>query len=100
MTVRVIGRMSVDPEILEKLFAERKSDFEAVASEAKALGALHHEFLRGDGEVWLTDVWETAEQFEKFFASQPIIGSLLADAGVSAPPEINICEVMDSPDRF
>ena len=100
MTVRVIGRMTADPALMDKLFSERKSDFEAIAAEARTLGALHHEFLRGDGEVLLVDEWGSAEQFQKFFAEQKVIPSLMADAGVTTRPEINIYEVMDSPDKF
>ena len=100
MTVRVIGRVSMDPDVMAKLFTERRDDFLAVHDAAVKSGAKHHEFLKGDGEVWIVDEWETGEQFQQFFASQPKIAALLADGGVTSPPEINIYEVMDSPDKF
>jgi heme-degrading monooxygenase HmoA len=100
MSVRVLGRVKVDPDVMEKLFRERKGDFIAVHDEALKRGALHHEFVKGDGEVWIVDEWESGEQFQQFFSSQPKIGELMADAGVTEPPDIKIYEIMDSPDKF
>jgi heme-degrading monooxygenase HmoA len=100
MSAVVIGRMDVEPSIIEKLYAERADDFRTVMNEAKQRGAKHHQFLAGDGCVMLVDEWDTAEHFHEFFANQPIIADLMMSAGVSAPPEINVYEVLDSPDRF
>lgn len=100
MSVRVLGRVKLDPDVMEKMFAERKDDFVAVRDEAVKRGAIHHEFLRGDGEVWIVDEWETGEQFQEFFTSQPTIAQLMSDAGVTEAPEFSIYEVMDSPDRL
>jgi len=96
----VIGRMKVDPAVLEGLFASRRSDFEEVAETAKKAGALHHRFLRGDGEVVILDEWESPEAFSAFFDAQPQIGSLMQEAGVQGPPEFLVLSTMESPDRF
>ena len=100
MSVVVIGKVDVEPGIMEKLYAERADDFRTVMNEAKQRGAKHHQFLAGDGCVMLIDEWDAAEHFQEFFAGQPIIADLMMSAGVSAPPEITIYDVMDSPDRF
>jgi heme-degrading monooxygenase HmoA len=100
MSVRVIGRIKLDPETMQKLFAERKEDFLEVQANSVKAGALHHEFLRGDGEVLVLDEWGTAEQFQQFFGGQPKIGEIMAAAGVTEPPSFEFYEVMDSPDKF
>ena len=68
-------------------------------STAKKAGAIHHQFVAGDGEVLVVDEWDSAESFEKFF-SDPRIAGLMQSAGVAGPPEISVFQVMDSPDRF
>ena len=100
MTVRVIGRMTVDPAAVDKLFSERKDDFIAVHDAAVEAGARHHEFLSDGDGVLILDEWDTAEHFQQFFANQPKIGELMASAGVTAPPQFSFYEIMDSPDKF
>ena len=100
MSVIVIGKMSVDPGNVEKLWAERKADFEAVAQNAKAAGAIHHRWGFGDDHVVIIDEWPDAASFEKFFAGQPKIAELMQAGGVQGPPEFTIVEAMAGPDQF
>jgi heme-degrading monooxygenase HmoA len=100
MAVRVMGRVAVDPGVMEKLFSERKDDFESVHEAAVKAGARHHEFLNAGDAVIILDEWDTAEHFQQFFTSQQKIADLMATAGVTAPPEISFYEIMDSPDKF
>jgi heme-degrading monooxygenase HmoA len=101
MSVVVIGKMTVNPDNLEKLFTERAEVFTSVAAEAKQRGVIHHAFLRGEGDTALIlDEWDTAEHFFEFFGSQAQIPELMAEAGVAGPPEFTVYEVMDSPDRI
>jgi hypothetical protein len=100
MSVIVIGRMAVDPANVEKLWKDRKADFEAIAVEAKAAGALHHQWGFGDSYVRIIDEWPSAETFQTFFESQPTIAELMADAGVQGPPEFEMLEAKSAPDHF
>ncbi|MBV8949559.1 MAG: hypothetical protein JOZ99_01695 [Actinobacteria bacterium] len=100
MSVIVVGRMSVDPKNVEKLWNERRADFEAVAREARAAGATHHRWGFGDDHVVIIDEWPTAEAFDRFFSSQAKIADLMATAGVAGPPEFTIVEARRGPDEF
>jgi hypothetical protein len=101
VSVLVIGHMTVDPENLVKLWADRKADFEAVAKEAKAAGALHHRWAFGDGQVVILDEWPDAQSFQKFFESQATIPELMQAGGVQGPPSFEIVEARtDAPDQF
>jgi hypothetical protein len=100
MSVLVIGRMTVDPTNVEKLWADRGADFEAVAKEAKAAGALSHRWALGDGFAVIIDEWSDAAAFQKFFDTQALIPELMQAAGVQGPPEFIIAEARQAPDEF
>jgi hypothetical protein len=100
MSVIVIGRMTVDPGNVQKLWAERRSDFVAIAEDAKRAGAMHHRWAFGESHVVLVDEWPDAESFQQFFGSQPKIADLMQAAGVQGPPEFEILGAQDAPDQF
>jgi quinol monooxygenase YgiN len=67
---------------------------------ARSAGGVHHRFGIGDGFVVMVDEWETAGQFQQFFAHpdlQAFIGSVGADP---APPQITVAEAVASPDQY
>ena len=100
MSVIVIGRMNVDPAAVEKLWAERAADFQAVASAAKAVGATHHRWGFADDHIVIIDEWPDAETFHSFFGGQPKIAELMQAAGVQGPPEFQIFRAAEGPDQF
>jgi hypothetical protein len=100
MSVIVIGRMSVDPANVERLFTERKADFESIAQAAKGAGALHHRWGFGKGQVMIVDEWPDEASFHAFFQSQTRIGELMHAAQVQGPPEFEIYDAKDAPDQF
>jgi hypothetical protein len=100
VSVIVIGRMKVDPANVEKLWADRKADFDAVAAAAKKAGAIHHRWAFGDGEVLIIDEWPDADSFNGFFSSQTKIADLMAAGGVQGPPDFTIVEAKQGPDEF
>jgi hypothetical protein len=101
MSVIVIGRMTVDPANLKKLWREQSADFEAIAEAARTAGAMHHQWAIGSDYVVLIDEWPDAESFQKFFGSQDKIADLMASAGVQGPPDFEILEAGSSaPDVF
>ena len=100
MSVIVIGHMVVDPANVEKLWRDRKADFEAVAQAAKAAGALHHQWGFGQGQVVIIDEWPDAASFQAFFEGQALIGELMRAGGVQGPPTFEILEARVAPDSF
>jgi hypothetical protein len=100
MSVIVVGHMKVDPANVEKLWRDRKADFENIAKEAKAAGATHHRWGFGDGQVVIIDEWPDAASFQNFFESQATIPELMQAAGVQGPPEFEILEAKTAPDEF
>jgi len=100
MSVIVIARLKADPAKFEDLIARRGAELPAISQRGKAAGAIHHQFVAGDGEVLIIDEWDDAEHFGAFFGGQPEIAELMADGGVEGPPEVSIYRVLDTPDRF
>lgn len=100
MSVIVIGRITVDPANVEKLWVDRKADFEAVAKDAKAAGAIHHRWGFDEGRVVIIDEWPDAQSFQKFFDTQATIPELMQAANVQGSPEFDIFEAKDAPDQF
>ena len=100
MAVIVVGKMNAEPATIKKLWADRKADFEGVAKEAKAAGALHHRWGFGDGFITIIDEWPDAASFEKFFSSNATIPSLMQAGGVQGPPDFTIVEAVEGPDQF
>lgn len=100
MSVMIIARVKGDPEKIKQVFAEHASDMETVSSAGKAAGAISHRFLEGDGEIIIHDEWDTAENFEQFFSSQPMIGQMMAEAGVTGPPDVSVYKVLTTAGDF
>lgn len=100
MSVIVMGRVAVEPHIMKKVMEERADDFLAVAADARSKGCLHHQFVIAGNEVGLVDEWESAEQFQEFFANQATIREIMQAAGATAPPQFATYEQLPSPDRF
>jgi hypothetical protein len=100
MSVIVIGRLTVDPANVAKLWVDRKADFEGIAERARAAGAMHHRWGFGENEVILLDEWRDAASFQKFFESETVIPQLMQAGGVQGAPEFTIVEAKDAPDQF
>ena len=100
MSVIVIGRMNADPATIQKLWADRKADFEGVAAEARKAGALHHRWGLGDGYILLIDEGPDGESFQKFFSTNETIPALMQAGGVQGAPEFTIVESATGPDEF
>ena len=100
MSVVVLGHIQVDPAIMKKLMDERPDDFIAVMNDAKSKGAVHHMFLANDKGAYFLDEWASAQQFQDFFMNQETIRSLMQEAGATAPPDIQMFDVVPSPDQF
>jgi quinol monooxygenase YgiN len=100
MSVIVIGKFNGDPARLADVFRARAADFEAVAAEARAKGAVHHSFVAGDGHALVIDEWESVEAFQSFFANQEMIPQLMQEAGFLGLPDVTFYGPMAVPGAF
>jgi len=100
VSVIVIGRLTVDPANIAKLWVDRKADFEAIGERARAAGALSHRWGFGDDYAVIIDEWTDAASFQNFFESDAAIADLMQAGGVQGPPALTILEAKEGPDHF
>ena len=100
MSVLDIGKFQGDTAKFRQALTDRAGEFAKITDMARSAGGIHHRFGIGNGFVVIVDEWETAGQFEQFFANpdlQAFIGSVGADP---APPQIIVAEAVASPDQY
>ncbi|HEX3330399.1 MAG TPA: hypothetical protein VHS27_10800 [Gaiellales bacterium] len=97
MLLQVEGDPSRVPEVMSD--AER---WQSINARAKEHGAIHHRFLASaDGKmIGVLDEWESAEGFQRFFEASPEIPQMMAQAGVTSEPRVQIWHPLDTPDQF
>ena len=100
MSVIVIGRMTVAPANIAKLWVDRRADFESIGERARAAGATSHRWGFGDDHVVIVDEWRDVASFQKFFESETMIADLMQAGGVQGTPEFTIVEAKEAPDQF
>lgn len=96
VTIKVPGTV----DVFTKSLQERADEFAAIAARSKPSGALHHQFGIGPNYVLVVDEWETAEQFEAFFADPDLHAFIGSVGGDPTASEITVATAIDSPDRF
>jgi hypothetical protein len=100
VSVLAVVKIQGDTAKFRQSLTDRAGEYEKIADLARAAGAVHHRFGVADGMVLVVDEWETAEQFQQFFAQpdlQAFIGSV---GGAPTPPDITLTEAIASPDQF
>lgn len=101
MSVMMGLRLTVDPARFEEVAREKQEFLEGIAARSKEMGAIHHRFMAGDGEVLVIDEWPSAEAFQAFFEEKgEEIGALMGAAGVSNEPQPVFWRPMDTSDSF
>jgi hypothetical protein len=101
MSVMMGLRLTVDPARFEAVAREKQELMQEISARSKEMGAIHHRFMAGDGEVLVADEWPSAEAFQAFFDEQgEKIGALMAEAGVSNEPQPVFWRPMDTSDSF
>jgi heme-degrading monooxygenase HmoA len=102
MSVFVTLRFKADPKRIQEVMSADGARWQAINGRAKGLGAIHHRFMASpDGtEVLVTDEWESAEAFQKFFEASEDIRQIMGEVGVTAPPDIAFWHALDTPDAF
>jgi heme-degrading monooxygenase HmoA len=101
MSVMVGIRLDVDPARFEQVIAENAEKVKEISERGRSKGAIHHQFLAGDGVVMVADEWDTAEHFQAFWEeSGEDIGPLMAQAGMTNEPQPVFLRPLDTADRF
>jgi len=101
MSVLVITTVQADAAVFEKVIAENTDAVRGVSEEARANGAQRHLFADdGAGNILIVDVWDSRDSFDAFFSSQPDIGRLMQEVGVTAQPSTVSYRVIDTADMF
>jgi hypothetical protein len=101
MSVVITLKFQGDVATFRQALIDHGEQFAKFAAEAKGSGGgIHHRFAVGDGFVLVVDEWETAEDFQKFFANPDLQVLVAASGAASGPPEITIAEAVSSPDEY
>lgn len=97
MSVLITVKFQGDTDKFRQALTERGEDLVKMTDAARAAGAIHHRFSIGDGFIVASDEWESAEQFNAFFAD-PSMGAFLGSMGAApVPPEVTISEAVSAP---
>jgi hypothetical protein len=99
MSVLVIGKFQGDTATFRTSLTERAAEYEKIAQDARAQGAIHHRFGIGEGFIVLVDEWQTVEQFHRFFAN-PELHAFIGSVGGAGDPDITVTEAVVSVDQF
>jgi hypothetical protein len=100
MTVLVTLLAKGDSGELERYAQEHADRMREILERAKGHGLISHRFYGKDGAILVVDEWETAEGFTTFFDSSPDIGEMMAEVGVTAPPEQAFWRELDTRDSY
>src|SRR5258708_34574659 len=101
MSVIVVGHFTVpDIAAAKRALASNAALLEEITEDSKRLGAHHHRFLERDGELLVLDEWETAEAFQGFFDGNAKVRRITDEAGVQAPPRIEIYDPVAAAGTF
>jgi hypothetical protein len=101
MSVLVITTLSADVAVFEKVMSENTDTLRAISEEARSKGATRHLFADdGAGNILIVDEWDSRESFDAFFGSQPAIGKLMGEVGVTSQPSTVSYRVLETSDRF
>lgn len=100
MSVLMTLRAKADPAKLEKKAANEPDVIRAISADAKNYGLIAHRFYGSDdGQILVLDEWPDAESFHRFFdAHQSDIGSMMAEVGATAAPDISFFRELDTHD--
>ena len=97
MTLKVRG----DAAALERRAAANPDGMTSITEKAKQHGVISHRFYgSADGTIMVVDEWESEEGFRAFFEASPEIGEMMAEVGVTEPPQISFWRELDTNDRI
>ena len=94
MSVLVITKFTGDSAKFRQSLAERAGEFQKITDASRSQGCIHHQFGIGADFVVVVDEWESAEQFQQFFAD-PELQAFIATTGASPePPQVIAAEAL------
>lgn len=101
MSATVIVRFPVsDMSKVKESFEKHASLLDEISKQAQDLGAKHHHFFQGDGELVAVDEWADRESFDSFFMDNDKIQTVTSDAGVDGTPKVEFLDTFDAPGAF
>jgi hypothetical protein len=102
MSVMMGLRVAADPARVEQALTSDPERLMSIAQRARDAGCIHHAFFANEagGEVLVVDEWPDAESFLSFFQSNPDIGEMMGEAGVTEQPTPVFWRQMDTLDKF
>ena len=100
MSVLITATVPADPEAFRAFAAEHPDTLTAISERGRELGAIHHRFGLGDGQVLVIDEWDSAESFQSFFEGNEEIAAVMQAVGASGPPQISVYEALETADQF
>jgi len=101
MSVIVVGHFAVaDISRARSALAANADLLDEITDDAKGLGAIHHRFLEGNGEVLVLDEWESAAAFQRFFEGNAKVARITEQAGVQGPPRIEVFSPVEAAGTF
>jgi heme-degrading monooxygenase HmoA len=103
MSVLMMIQLDADPAKFEEVAAANPDKIKGIRDRAVGKGLIAHRFIGkvDGGEVMVVDEWETAEQFQTFFAEvAEDVGSLMQEVGVTNQPQPEFWRVLESHDKY
>jgi hypothetical protein len=88
MSVLMCLRIEGDASRLEALAKQDPDTFPTVAARGREAGARFHRFYATDKEILVIDEWPDEQSFHTFFDNSPEIPKFMAEAGVTAQPQV------------
>jgi heme-degrading monooxygenase HmoA len=96
-------RLDADPAKFEEVAAANPDKMKGIRDRAVGNGLIAHRFLGNDGSggVMVVDEWESAEQFQTFFAGvAEEVQGLMQQVGVTSQPQPEFWRVLESHDKY
>ncbi|MFE3293694.1 hypothetical protein [Rhodococcus sp. NPDC059234] len=101
MSVFVIARFPVaDVAAAKQSLTDNGALLEEITTDALALGAHHHRFVEGGGDLLAIDEWDSADGFRGFFSDNAKIAEITAGAGVQGPPVVEFFTPVEAAGTF
>ena len=100
MSVFVMFKIPADADRVKEVLAGHSDELTSASARSREMGALHHMFATDGHAVYVVDEWASAEAFQEFFSSTPEVGTIMAEAGVTGPPDVMIFEQVPAAGSF
>ncbi|MCD2195450.1 hypothetical protein LQ327_18935 [Actinomycetospora endophytica] len=101
MSVVITVKFPVSADTMERVVTANADTMQAIAADGRRHGTIHHQFTADpDGNAVVIDEWPDEDSFHRFFDAQDDIKKVMAEAGVTGPPEVTVYRTLDTPDRF